>query len=109
MQWLIKSGILLVVAGLAAFFYKDAGHALPISQQMDTYMILLGMFLIVLYFGIYIAFIISGQTWKRSHQNRCVRCGKKIPKGEIYCEFHRMEVQTEYLMGLSDRHRPEKE
>jgi hypothetical protein len=103
MQWCIKVGVILAIIGFAAFFYKDAGNQLPIHPDLDTVLILSGFGLVILYIVVYVLMMITGKSYKISHKNRCTRCGKKIPKGEVYCDFHKEEAQTEFVSHMSDR------
>ncbi len=108
MKWLIKVGVVLIVLGFAAFFYADAGHPLPIYKHLDNFLIFLGLGLVAIYFLIVIFMLLFSHGVQVSRKGRCVRCGKKIPKGEVYCEFHRAQVANEFLSHkneMRDMHR----
>jgi hypothetical protein len=103
MKWLIRIGGFLVILGIGAFFFKDSGHTLPFSNNFDNFLIFLGVGLIGLFIVIVLLSLIMGKTWQQSKKNRCARCGKKVAKGEVYCEFHRSEVSNEFLTHQGDR------
>ncbi len=94
---LFKTGITLIVVAFVLWLYKDFGNTLPISKNLDTIMGYLGAACIGIHLLIYLYITLGSKTWKTSHRNRCVRCGAKVPKGEIYCSYHQVEFQNDYL------------
>ena len=93
---LLKSGIFLFVLGFVAWYYEDAGNTLPLTPHLDTFLFALSAVPITIFATVYLVGLISGTATKTKRKNRCIRCGKKIPKGEIYCEYHKIEVEKEY-------------
>lgn len=46
--------------------------------------------------GLWFLTLIVNPMGKAVKSNRCARCGKKIPKGDIYCADHLKQVVQEY-------------
>lgn len=102
MSSLFKLGGMILLISFAAWFYEDTYGNLPLSNDLDYYLALIGAGVIVLSVFVAIMMKASGTSWKLKRKNRCTRCGRKVKRGELYCEFHQNEVQAEYLSGLSD-------
>ncbi len=96
MYSLLKTGVILFVLGFVAWYYEDAGHSLPLTPHLDTILFALSIAPITIFATVYLVGLISGTAAKTRQKNRCIRCGKKVSKGEIYCDFHKMEVDKEY-------------
>jgi hypothetical protein len=104
MNPLFRIGLIALLVAFGLWIYKDQGNAIPVFPSLDTYLAIGGAACIVLFLLLFVLTTVSGKTYKVVHKNRCPRCGRRVPKGEIYCNFHRQEVQSEFLSGLSDNH-----
>ena len=38
-------------------------------------------------------------------KSKCIRCGKKVPRGHIYCDAHKLEVAEEFKQESRKRSR----
>jgi hypothetical protein len=103
MQAVFRTGFILLILAFGAWIYADNGNVLPI-KDLDRILGVTGAILVSLYLVAYLYLKLSGAFWKSSHKSRCARCGKRIRKRELYCDFHKKEVQSEYLSGMSESH-----
>jgi len=94
----LKIGITLILASFGMWLYEhEFDNVLPISPDLDVWVGALGLLLLVIFLVIFFGASMLGMSMKWSKKGRCVRCGVKIPKTEMYCEFHKKEVANEYL------------
>jgi len=100
----LKTGIILLLASLGMWFYEhEFEHTLPFNSDLDIWAATLGSLLIAVYLLAAIYVILIGGSAKWARKSRCVRCGIKIPKNDMYCEFHKAEIAEEFLRGSADR------
>ena len=103
MQNLIKTGFIFLAIGLGLFFYKDAGRPLPISDHLDNLFFAMGTASLIIFAFVMMIGLITGKTYGLTKKTRCVRCGRKIKKGEVYCQFHQQELSSEFLTNLGEK------
>jgi hypothetical protein len=105
MSGFLRLGGTLLLIAFAAWFYEDTYGKLPFTDDLDYYIALIGAGCIV--FALILGFFnkVMGVSWKLRRKGKCSRCGRRVKRGELYCEFHQNEVQAEYLSGLSDENK----
>ncbi len=106
MQGVFKTGIVLIIISFGMWIYKDKGNSLPLSSNLDSMLLWLGCVCIVFFVLTYLYAMLTRGAGKTS-KKKCVRCGKKIPKGEMYCEFHKQQVTKQFRDNVGD-HRHER-
>ncbi|HPQ40442.1 MAG TPA: hypothetical protein PLV45_08720 [bacterium] len=103
MTTVLKTGIVLILVAMGLWIYEhEFENALPISADLDVWCAVLGAALIVIFLLVYFYAMAFGMTSKWRRAGRCVRCGKKIGKNEMYCEFHKQEVAEQFLRHGSE-------
>ena len=83
----------LVGAHIAQFFMPDLSFWDNILTPQNDKLVLSGAALLLVLSFVAILF---KPVEKAVRSNRCARCGKPIPKGDIYCADHLKEVVDEY-------------
>lgn len=89
----------------ALWFYEhDFNHSLPIHDDLDVWIAYLGGVMMVVFVitSVFSRFMGGTAKWRRKY--RCIRCGAKIKKNEMYCEKHKNEIADQYLHGRNPEH-----
>lgn len=103
MATVLKTGIILLLVSMGLWIYEhEFENALPISSDLDVWCAILGGILVAIFILVFLYAKLFGVTAKWSRAGRCVRCGKRISKNEMYCEFHKKEVADQYLRHTSE-------
>ncbi len=92
-----RAALILFGLGLGVWIYKDLGHNLPGSIGWDQILFILSGASLALYLLSLISMWLFKSFVDFEKKGRCTRCGKRVKKGEMYCDFHKGEVQAEYL------------
>ncbi len=97
MMVLFRTALILLGLGLGVWIYKDLGHSLPGNIEWDQILFILSGASLALYLVSLLSIVLFKNFVDFSKKGRCTRCGKRVKKGELYCDFHKGEVQAEYL------------
>ena len=90
----IGTGLLLMGAAFVCWLIEDQGNALPI-QNLDVILFLAGGLLVGIHIFGYVMQTVNAASIA-GKRGKCVRCGKKTLKGEIYCAKHMKKVREEF-------------
>lgn len=93
----IKATIVFFALGFAVWIYQDIGNSIPGSVSWDNALFGLSGISLVIYLLTLVGALLYKQFIDFNKKGRCSRCGKRVKKGDLYCEFHKAEVQAEYL------------
>jgi hypothetical protein len=103
MDKVLRVGIILIIISMALWLYaNEMGHPLPLADNLDEIVFGIGAALVVIFVLVYIFAMISGSSYKHAQKSQCMRCGKKIPKNEVYCQYHRREATNEIQIVKDD-------
>ncbi|MCD4653321.1 hypothetical protein K8T06_05245 [bacterium] len=102
MTTILKTGIILLFTSIGMWIYENEfENVLPYNPDLDVWIGTAGGVLIAIFLLIYIYSLLAGTTAKWGKKSRCVRCGVKIPKNKMYCEFHGEENADKFLRNTS--------
>lgn len=98
MATLLKFGITTLLVGLGLWVYENEfENTLPISSNLDVWFATAGAIAMAI-FGLLAAYgLITGTTAKWGRKSKCIKCGVKIPKNSMYCDFHKQENANKFL------------
>ena len=97
MKVFLRGAVIFFALGMGIWIYKDLGHDLPRGIDWDQIAFILCGASLVLYALSLVGVFVYKQIVDFEKKGRCTRCGKRVKKGELYCDFHKGEVQAEYL------------
>lgn len=102
----LKAALIILIVSFGLWIYEhEFDHTLPFHQDLDVWLSILGAFLLVFFVIVALISKFFGTTSKWRRKYRCVRCGAKIGKNEMYCPKHKSEIANEFLHGRT----PEKQ
>jgi hypothetical protein len=96
---LLKLAMIILVVAFGLWIYENEFDNEPIIRGLDAILGYLGGLLLAFAFIGGTVFHITGKTVKWKMKTRCIRCGVKINKNEMYCPKHKQEVAEEFLRG----------
>ena len=98
---IFKTAIILLLVSFALWIYQNEFEKDLFIPYIDTVLGIAGGLLLA--FGIVGTVFgkLVGKTEKWQRKRRCIRCGIKIPKNELYCPAHKVEAAEEFLRGKS--------
>mgnify|MGYP001547061894 CR=1 FL=1 len=100
MSAVFKLGVVLLISAFGMWLYEhEFENTLPISPNLDTWAAMAGGILLAIFGLVYLYSSMFNVSKKWSKSGRCVRCGVKVKKNEMYCDFHKNEVANEFLTG----------
>lgn len=95
----MKAAIIILMVAFGLWIYENEFDRELFIPYVDAVLGIIG--------GLLLAFAILGaitgkivgttERWQR--KTRCIRCGIKIAKNEMYCPAHKKEVAEEFLRG----------
>ncbi|MBN1296347.1 hypothetical protein JXA80_06175 [bacterium] len=102
MAIVFKWGIILLLVSLGLWVYEhEFENTLPFTPALDVWCAAAGAILIAVFLMVYAYSLLFGVSSKWRRAGRCVRCGIRIPKNEMYCDFHKKEVASDFLRHTS--------
>ena len=98
MYFLLKFGITMLLTALGLWVYENEfENTLPISPDLDIWFGVAGACAMAIFGLLAIYSVLTGATAKWGQKSRCVKCGVKIAKNSMYCEFHLKENANKFL------------
>ncbi len=96
---LLKAAMIILIVAFGLWMYENEFDNEPLIRGLDTVLGYLGGILLAITVISGSVLFIMGKTAKWQMKTRCIRCGVKIGKNEMYCAKHKQEVADEYLRG----------
>lgn len=97
---LIKLALILWIVAVILWFIEDRGGVMPITD-LPNYVFYAGCGLIAISIFYTILGILLGIKQK-TEKNKCIRCGRKVAVGMIYCPVHLKEAKAEAIEKRND-------